>query len=94
MKRPSATVLFITLVILFAALLAPRMLQLERLRDRQDGLEKEIRSLRQENKRLETELEALHKDPLYLERVAREKLNKAREGEIVYKVVRDGEKTS
>jgi cell division protein FtsB len=47
--------------------------------------------LRKENKALETELQLLIHDPVYLEKVAREKFNKAKQGEIVYKVVRPGE---
>ncbi|MGP0629567.1 FtsB family cell division protein [Nitrospina sp. 32_T5] len=44
-------------------------------------------SLVQENKALQKEIEALKKDPLAVERVAREKLNLVRPGETVYQIV-------
>ena len=57
------------------------------------GLETELRKLQEENLKLENELRLLRQDPVYLEKVARRKFNKAKENEIVYKVVREGENT-
>ena len=68
------------------------MIQVQSLKARSENLEIEIRKIRQENQELETELRQLREDPVYLEKVAREKLNKAKQGEIVYRVVREGEK--
>ena len=42
---------------------------------------------------LEYELRLLKDDPVYLEKVARAQFNKAKEGEVVYKVVREGQNT-
>ncbi|MCF8720523.1 FtsB family cell division protein [Nitrospina gracilis] len=44
-------------------------------------------TLTRENKALQEEIEALKKDPLAVERVAREKLNLVRPGETVYQIV-------
>ena len=40
---------------------------------------------------LPEELRMLREDPVYVEKVAREKFRKAKQGEIVYKVVREGQ---
>ncbi len=93
MKRPATAVLFAVSIALFVALVAPRAVQIESLKDRSRRLEKELVDARLNNAKLEQELRLLRDDPVYLEKVAREKFNKAKEGEIVYKVVRPGEET-
>ncbi len=92
-KRPGTAVVFTLLAAAFAALVAPRLIQVESLKARHGKLEGEVVRLRHENNQLERELRLLRDDPVYLEKVAREKFNKAKEGEIVYKVVRPGEPT-
>ncbi len=94
-KPTKATLVLIFFIIAaaFAALLTPRFLQVQKLRERSDGLEKELRMLKKENEALELELRLLRDDPVYLEKVARAKFNKAKEGETVYKVVREGQNT-
>lgn len=79
------------MVVLFVAFLTPKVLQISALQARSNNLEVELQNLKAENKSLETELRLLRDDPVYIERVAREKLSKAKEGEIVYRVVRDGD---
>ena len=83
--------IFGVLILVFAALLAPRLFQIHKLKSRSEELSLELQKLKAENQTLENELRLLRDDPVYLEKVAREKFNKARQGEIVYKVVRDGE---
>ena len=80
---------FLVLVFLFVVLLAPRMLQVENLKVRSRDLEIELKKLQTQNLLLENELRLLRDDPVYLEKVAREKFNKAKQGEIVYKIVRE-----
>jgi cell division protein FtsB len=92
-KRPATAVVFVVLLALFIILLAPRVLQNQTLSARSEKLEKELNDLKVRNKRLELELRLLRSDPLYLEKVARQKFNKAKQGEIVYKVVREGKNT-
>jgi cell division protein FtsB len=55
-----------------------------RMKSRSTALTEEIAGLTQENDRLTTEVRALRSDPAYLERLARDKLGLARQGEIVY----------
>ena len=90
-KRPATAVLWILLLAVFAALLAPRVLQVRSLRSRSENLTRELKKLRKENQEMENQLRLLREDPVYLEKVAREKFNKAKQGEIVYKVVREGD---
>ena len=84
---------FIILLGVFIALLTPRMLQVQKLKERSADLEKQLRALKKQNDEYEAELRMLHDDPVYLEKVARAQFNKAKEGEIVYKVVREGQNT-
>ena len=93
MKKPVTALVFIALAILFVALIAPRAMQVQSLNARSQDLEQELRDLKKQNDRLEMELRLLRDDPVYLEKVARQQFNKAKEGEIVYKVVREGENT-
>ena len=91
MKRPATVVTFLLLFVLFIILLSPKVLQVRSLQIRSRDLEAEIKRVKLENQALENELRLLREDPVYLEKVAREKFNKAKQGEIVYKVVREGE---
>lgn len=93
MKRPATALLFTLAAAGFVAAVAPRAVQIESLKARSRRLEKEIVQARVNNAKLEHELKLLRDDPVYLEKVAREKFNKAKEGEIVYKVVRPGDET-
>ena len=93
MKKPVTAAIFIALLILFIALIAPRAMQVQSLNARSKDLEQELRNLKKKNDKLEMELRLLRDDPVYLEKVARQQFNKAKEGEIVYKVVREGENT-
>ena len=92
--RKAPTLLVLALLTgLFIALLTPRMLQVRDLRERSDKLDRELQLLKRQNDALENELRLLKDDPVYLEKVARSQFNKAKEGEVVYKVVREGQNT-
>lgn len=47
-------------------------------------LEKEVDHIGKENERLRKEVEALKTDPHYIEKLARERLDLSKEGEIIY----------
>ena len=91
MKKPGTVLAFGLLSALFIVFLTPKVVHVAKLEMRSRHLETEIRKIRLENQALENELRLLKEDPVYLEKVAREKFNKAKQGEIVYKVVREGE---
>ncbi len=92
-KNATTTIVFILIAVLFAFLLVPRMMQVQSLRQRSEKLENDLRVLKKQNDALENELRMLKDDPVYLEKVARSQFNKAKEGEVVYKVVREGQNT-
>lgn len=48
--------------------------------------ERKIAGLKEKNKKLEEERRLLEEDPVYLERVAREKMGLVREGEMIYRL--------
>ncbi len=62
-------------------------LKFKRLSRQNRELVRQIEEIKQTNKRLKEEQEMLINDPLYLEKVAREKLGVVRKGEVVYKVL-------
>ena len=93
LERPVTVAVFAVLLAVFVALLMPRMFQVQKLKQRSADLEKQLRELKKQNDQLEGELRMLRDDPVYLEKVARAQFNKAKEGEIVYKVVREGQNT-
>ena len=88
-KKPVAAAVFAVLAVIFVVLLMPRVIQVQSLKERSAALEKELREIKKQNDSLERELRLLRDDPVYLEKVARAQFNKAKEGEIVYKVVRE-----
>ena len=87
MKRPSTGLIVVGLAVLFVILLAPRLVQIRSLKARNESLAEELNKIKTDNLRLETELRLLRDDPVYLEKAARQQFNKAKQGEIVYKVV-------
>ena len=89
MKKPASAVIFILILGVLAFFLMPRILRVHNLQVRSDRLEEELKKIQRENRLLENELRLLRDDPVYLELVARRKLNKVKEGEIVYKVEKD-----
>ena len=93
MGKASSLFLIVAVAALFVAVLTPRLLEVQKLRQRSEALEKDLAALKRQNDSLEAEMRLLRDDPVYLEKVARSKFNKAKEGEIVYKVVREGENT-
>ena len=86
----SGSVLFIVIFsVIFLIYLTPKLLHVRKLENRSQKLETELQKIKKENKALEYELRLLREDPVYLEKVARDKFHRAKEGEIVYKVVRE-----
>jgi len=65
----------------------PSYSKLQDLRQRNADYAVQVRDLKQENTRLVEEKRRLEDDPVYLEKVAREKMGLAREGEVVYKMI-------
>ncbi len=75
------------LTVLLIVLFLPGYTKLQELRDKNRELEKNIKKLNMENSMLQEQLQRLEKDPLYQEKVAREKMGVVRKGEIPVKII-------
>jgi cell division protein FtsB len=73
--------------ILLLVLFLPSYSKLQELRDKNLELEARIKKLNVENVILGQELELIEKDPVYQERIVREKMGVVRKGEIPVRVV-------
>jgi cell division protein FtsB len=65
----------------------PGYTKLQELRDRNRDLEDKIRHLHIENSLLEQELMRIENDPIYQEKIAREKMGLVRKGEVPVKIL-------
>lgn len=84
--RIAALVGAVLLAVLVMSFLISRegISELQRARQRVSDLQKRIEALEAENARLETEIRSLQESNFAMERIAREDLGMAREGEVVY----------
>jgi len=65
----------------------PGYTKLQELRDRNRDLAMKIKRLQVENLLLQQELKRIENDPLYQEKIAREKLGVVRKGEVPVRIV-------
>ena len=79
-------------VIFLLVLFLPGFTKLQELRDKNRDLAQKMKRLNMENVLLEEELRRLQDDPVYQERVARDKLGVVRKGEIPFKIVPQSKK--
>ena len=86
MDQKKITLFFILGPVLLGVIFIPGYLRIRRLLRENRELERQIQQVRQENERLAEEQRRLKEDPVYLEKVAREKLGIAKEGEVIYQV--------
>jgi len=73
-------------------LFIPGFSKMQGLRDKNVDLEDKIRRLNIENALLHEELKKIESDPVYKERIAREKMGVVRKGEIPIKIVPEKKK--
>lgn len=78
--------LFVAAIVALMVFL-PSYTQMQDLRAKNDAFQKQIDDLTSQNKSLRQERLLLERDPVYLEKVARERMGLVREGEVVYKLV-------
>jgi len=78
---------FFGVAVFLLALFLPGFTKLQELRERNVDLEGKIRRLTVENALFQEELRKIETDPLYQERMAREKMGVVRKGEIPVKMV-------
>lgn len=72
---------------LLLAIFLPGYTKLQELRDKNRQLEEKIKRLQVENQMLQHEFRRLENDPLYQEKVAREKMGVVRKGEVPVKIL-------
>ena len=87
MGKSKIIILFFLGLVLLGVIFIPGYLKIKRLAMANRELERQIEEIKQANRKLKENQEKLINDPLYLEKVAREKLGVARKGEVVYKVL-------
>jgi cell division protein FtsB len=73
--------------IFFLILFLPGFTKMQELRDKNRDLEDKIRRLTIENVLLQQEMKKMDSDPVYQERIAREKMGVVRKGEIPIKII-------
>lgn len=71
---------------LILAVFFPSFVVLQQERRRNTEYEQQIAQLKAKNRQLEEEKRLLLENPVYLERVAREKMGLVREGEVIYRL--------
>jgi len=81
----SAVGLFILTIIVLIIFL-PSYTKMQDLKQKNLDYKKQIEQLQQKSAELREEKRLLESDPVYLEKVAREKMGLIREGEVVYKI--------
>ena len=67
---------------------------MQELHEKNSAYQKRVTDLEQDNVRLEEERRRLVTDPVYFEKVAREKMGIIRDDEVIYKVLPPGQKRS
>ena len=81
----SALGLFILTIIVLIIFL-PSYTKMQDLKQKNLDYKRQIEQLQQKSAELREEKRLLETDPVYLEKVAREKMGLIREGEVVYKI--------
>ena len=80
-------VILVVILFLLLAIFIPGYSKLQKLKSLNQGLTKKLQKLKIENIQLIREAKKLTEDPLYLEKVAREKMGMSKKGEVIYKLL-------
>ncbi|MFH1407373.1 MAG: septum formation initiator family protein [Candidatus Omnitrophota bacterium] len=79
-------------IIILGVVFLPGYIKLTQLHQRNRELRSKIELLKRQNTQYLDEIHKLQTDPLYVEKVAREKMGVVRDGEIIYKLVPEKKK--
>lgn len=82
---------FLGITVFLLIMFLPGFTKLQELKDRNKDLEKKIKQLNVENTLLQQELKRIENDPIYQEKIVREKMGVVRKGEIPIKIVPEKE---
>ena len=89
LKKISLIVVVVLFVFLAIYAFTPCIIEQRKLNKQIANLEKEIKKVRESNKKLTKEIHSLKNDPLHIEKLARKELGLIRSGEIIYKLKPD-----
>jgi len=78
---------FFGIAIFLLIILLPGYTKLQELKDKNRDLETKIKYLNIENALLQQELKRIESDPIYQEKIARERMGVVRKGEIPIKII-------
>ena len=78
--------LFIFSIVVLVVFL-PSYTRMQDLKQKNSDYKKQIEQLTKKNAELKEEKRRLEQDPIYLEKVAREKMGLVKDGEVVYKIM-------
>ncbi len=78
---------FLGVIFFLLIIFLPSYTKLQELKDRNRDLEMKIKHLNIENALLQQELKRIESDPIYQEKIAREKMGIVRKGEIPIKII-------
>ena len=84
MLKNAIGLFILTIVVLI--LFLPSYTKMQDLKQKNIDYRRQIEQLQQKSVELKEEKRRLENDPVYLEKVAREKMGLIREGEVVYKI--------
>ncbi|MFH1798373.1 MAG: septum formation initiator family protein [Candidatus Omnitrophota bacterium] len=85
MGKKRITIYAVLLIIALVVVFLPGYSELQKVKERNVEQQKQILLLEKSNKELEEEVGKVERDPLYLEKKAREKLGIVKKGEIIYR---------
>ncbi len=85
------TIVAFAILIILVWIFAPGFFKFKELSQKNKELERKIQELKISNTGLIEETERLQHDLVYIEKVARERLSVAKEGEIIYKILSEEE---
>lgn len=85
------TLWFFGLIISLLIIFLPGFTKLQELKDRNRDLESKIKRLNIENALLQQELKRIENDPVYQEKIVRDKMGVVRKGEIPIKIIPEKE---
>jgi cell division protein FtsB len=81
----NAFFLFVGTIVVFALFL-PSYSEMQDLKQKNIDADRQIQALKEENIKLREEKRRLENDPIYLEKIARERMGLIKKGEVVYHI--------
>jgi cell division protein DivIC len=91
MEKKKIILKFFGVLFIFIFIFLPGYSKFQELSQKNRSLEEKVRQIELSNQRLTEEIKRLENDPVYVEKIARDKLKVTKKDEIVYKMVEEPE---